>query len=78
MVSTRRNPTRRPDAVAGAGHSAEARFTALTERFIRDESGVSAIEYGLLAALIFLVILGGLTVLSPRLRGVFEAIVAMF
>ena len=78
MVSTSRNPTSRPEAVASNDRSEEARFTALTERFIRDEAGVSAIEYGLLASMIFLVILGGVTVLSPQIRGLYESILAMF
>lgn len=32
-----------------------------TERFIQEESGATAIEYGLIASLLFLVIIGSVT-----------------
>jgi pilus assembly protein Flp/PilA len=43
-------------------------------KFIRDEQGATAIEYGLIAALISVVIITGLTVLGPALRNTFSSI----
>ncbi len=36
-------------------------------RFVRDESGATAIEYGLIAALIAVVIIGALTAIGTNL-----------
>lgn len=44
------------------------------KRFLKCESGATAIEYGLLAALISLVIIGSLTAIGPELVRVFELI----
>jgi pilus assembly protein Flp/PilA len=44
--------------------------------FARDESGVTAIEYGLIAALIAVVIITAVTSVGTDLRGVFNAIAA--
>lgn len=41
------------------------------KRFIRDESGATAIEYGLLAALIAVAIVGVLLTLGPELSATF-------
>jgi pilus assembly protein Flp/PilA len=49
-------------------------FIAQAARFVRDEDGVSAIEYGLLAALIALVIIGTVTTLGTNLTAVFSDI----
>ncbi|AJZ63359.1 Flp family type IVb pilin [Paraburkholderia fungorum] len=49
-------------------------FIAQAARFVRDEDGVSAIEYGLLAALIALVIIGTVTTLGTNLKAVFSDI----
>ena len=46
----------------------------LISRFSKDESGATAIEYGLIAAGIGVVIIGGLKVLGPTLRGKFVSI----
>ena len=43
-------------------------------RFLRDESGATAIEYGLLAALIAVVIIGAVTALGTTLNGKFQSI----
>ena len=40
----------------------------LFTRFMADESGVTAIEYGLIAALIAVVIVGAVTTIGPRLN----------
>ena len=41
------------------------------KNFAKDESGATAIEYGLIAALLSVLIVGALTVAGPRLSGVF-------
>ncbi len=43
-------------------------MTNLISRFVRDESGATAIEYGLIAALIAVVIIGALTTIGPSLN----------
>ncbi len=43
-------------------------------RFFQDESGATAIEYGLIAALIAVVIIGALTVLGTNISGKFSTI----
>ncbi|MGB4102055.1 MAG: Flp family type IVb pilin [Alphaproteobacteria bacterium] len=47
---------------------------ALFNRFMRDESGATAIEYGLIAALIAVAIVAALLVLGPQLAGVFGTV----
>ena len=41
-------------------------------RFFKDESGATAIEYGLIAALIGVAIITALTTLGSKLSGTFE------
>jgi pilus assembly protein Flp/PilA len=43
-------------------------------RFFKDEEGVTAIEYGLLAALIALMIIAGATLLGTNLNALFNYI----
>ncbi|MGA0597465.1 Flp family type IVb pilin [Enterovirga sp. CN4-39] len=43
-------------------------------RFIRDESGATAIEYGLIAALIAVVIIGALNLIGTNLNTAFNTI----
>ena len=43
-------------------------------QFIREDDGVTAIEYGLIAALIGMVIIGGITVLGTNLETKFNSI----
>ena len=43
-------------------------MTNLISRFIRDESGATAIEYGLIAALIAVVIITALTTIGTNLN----------
>ncbi len=43
---------------------------------VRDESGAAAVEYGLLAGLIAVVIVGSVTTLGNTLRGIFADIAA--
>jgi pilus assembly protein Flp/PilA len=44
------------------------------KRFIHDEEGVTAIEYGLIAALIAVVIIGAVTTVGDNLLLVFERV----
>ena len=44
------------------------------EKLIRDESGATAIEYGLIAALISVVVIGVVTMVGTKLSGVFQSI----
>jgi len=44
----------------------------LVERFLRDESGATAIEYGLIAALIAVAIIGGARALGTNIGKTFN------
>jgi pilus assembly protein Flp/PilA len=46
-------------------------MTALIRRFLADERGATAIEYGLIVALIFLVIVTAVTLFSDRATAMF-------
>ncbi|WP_422374811.1 Flp family type IVb pilin [Roseibium sp.] len=46
----------------------------LINRFVKDESGATAIEYGLIAGLLSIVIIGALQLTGTSLEGVFTAI----
>ena len=43
-------------------------------RFLKDESGATAIEYGLIAALIAVVLVGALQAVGGSLEGAFQKI----
>ncbi len=43
-------------------------------RFVRDESGATAIEYGLIAALIAVVIIGALTAVGTNLSAKLDTV----
>jgi pilus assembly protein Flp/PilA len=45
-------------------------------RFLKDESGATAIEYGLIAALIAVVIVGAVGALGQQLNGTFQQVTA--
>jgi len=47
-------------------------MSKLISRFVRDESGATAIEYGLIAALIAVVIITALTTLGTTLNTKFQ------
>ena len=49
-------------------------MTTFMKRFAKDESGATAIEYGLIAALIGCAIIGGATLLGGNLNSKFGAI----
>jgi len=44
------------------------------KRFLKDESGATAIEYGLIAGLIAVVIIAGVSLLGENLNSMFDAI----
>ena len=46
----------------------------LISRFVRDESGATAIEYGLIAALIAVVIIGAVTAVGTKLSTTFTTV----
>ncbi len=46
----------------------------LFSRFLKDESGATAIEYGLIAALIAIVIIAGVRATGTKLSATFNAI----
>jgi len=46
----------------------------LFTRFVRDESGVTSIEYGLIAALISVVCIAAMTAVGGQLRAVYIGI----
>jgi pilus assembly protein Flp/PilA len=46
----------------------------LVSRFVKDESGATAIEYGLIAALIAVVIIGAVTSLGKNVGNTFNRI----
>ncbi|HWA04205.1 MAG TPA: Flp family type IVb pilin [Rhizomicrobium sp.] len=49
-------------------------MTNLFSRFVRDESGATAIEYGLIAALIAVVVIGAVTAVGTGLSGTFSTV----
>jgi pilus assembly protein Flp/PilA len=46
----------------------------LISRFVRDESGATAIEYGLIAALIAVVIITAVTTIGTDLKATFTSV----
>ena len=49
-------------------------MTKVLYRFVKDESGATAIEYGLIAALVSVVIIGALTALGGALDSIFNEV----
>ncbi|UHS60143.1 Flp family type IVb pilin [Agrobacterium vaccinii] len=49
-------------------------MTQIFARFMKDESGATAIEYGLIAALISVAIITGATTIGTRLGAIFGTI----
>jgi pilus assembly protein Flp/PilA len=43
-------------------------------RFVKDESGATAIEYGLIAALVAVVLVTALTAMGTKLAGTFDSV----
>jgi len=44
----------------------------LFSRFVKDESGATAIEYGLIAALMAVVVIAAITILGPSIKNAFQ------
>jgi pilus assembly protein Flp/PilA len=44
------------------------------KKFLKEEDGVTAIEYGLIAGLVSIVIVAGLTTAGPALKDIFSQI----
>ena len=51
-------------------------FVQSIKKFIRDEEGVTAIEYGLIAALIAVVIIGAINTVGTSLTATFNSVSA--
>lgn len=49
-------------------------MTSMMKRFVKDESGATAIEYGLIAALISVALITGATALGKAINGKFSTI----
>ncbi|MDO3443398.1 Flp family type IVb pilin [Agrobacterium sp. V1] len=49
-------------------------MTKIFARFLKDESGATAIEYGLIAALISVAIIGGATTVGSQIGTLFDNI----
>jgi len=59
---------------AGFAKAGRAIMSKVITRFIRNESGATAIEYGLIAALIAVVIIGAVQLLGTNLSATFTTI----
>ena len=46
----------------------------LLRRFVNDQSGVTAVEYGLIAGLIAVVIIGAVTTLGTKVQSKFQSV----
>ncbi len=51
-------------------------MTNLFARFVKDESGATAIEYGLIAALVAVAAIAGMTLVGTKLEALFQGIQA--
>ena len=49
-------------------------MTRLIRRFLRNDSGATAIEYGLIVGMIFLVIVGAVSLFASRATGTFDKV----
>jgi len=49
-------------------------MTKLFSRFLKTESGATAIEYGLIAGLVSVVIIGAITIVGTDLTNIFTSI----
>jgi pilus assembly protein Flp/PilA len=51
-----------------------SKFIAAAKQFVRDEEGATAVEYGLLVALIAAIIVGTVAILGGKVNAGFEAV----
>jgi pilus assembly protein Flp/PilA len=63
-------------AARASPQAKETDMKTLFQRFAKDESGVTAIEYGLIAALIAVVIITAVTSVGTTLSGTFNTVAA--
>ena len=49
-------------------------MTNFMKRFVDDESGATALEYGLIAGFVSIAIIAGLQVIGPQLTTIFNAV----
>jgi pilus assembly protein Flp/PilA len=49
-------------------------MTKFMTRFVRDESGATAIEYGLIAALMAVAVIAAVSLLQPQMTSAFDKI----
>jgi pilus assembly protein Flp/PilA len=54
----------------------ETTMSKFVTRFMKDESGATAIEYGLIAALVAVVLVTALTAMGTKLSGTFDTVSA--
>jgi pilus assembly protein Flp/PilA len=54
----------------------ETSMFKMLSRFVSDESGVTAIEYGLIASLVAVVIIGAVTLVGTNLSATFQTVAA--
>jgi pilus assembly protein Flp/PilA len=57
-----------------AAATGEKNMSKFVTRFLKDESGATAIEYGLIAALIAVVLVSALQLVGTSLKGAFNKI----
>ncbi len=55
-------------------HSLEDKMSKFVTQFLKDESGATAIEYGLIVALIAVVIVGAITTIGTGMNEKFEEV----
>ena len=55
-------------------HTKEKQMSKFVTKFMKDESGATAIEYGLIVALIAVVIVTAVTTLGGKLNGAFTTV----
>jgi pilus assembly protein Flp/PilA len=55
----------------GARDEGQIIMMTIAKKFLKDESGATAIEYGLIAALVAVAIVGALSALGTGLNGMF-------
>ena len=55
-------------------HNLEDKMSKFVTQFLKDESGATAIEYGLIVALIAVVIVGAVTTIGGTIKSKFESV----
>jgi pilus assembly protein Flp/PilA len=73
MYAVSRRPRANPKPL-GAFANRSRTMRSFVDKLVRDESGATAIEYGLIAALISVVIIGAITLVGTNLSTVFNKV----